>query len=195
MRLSRRLLLVFFLLASSLWLTSGLWLPSLGYFLVNADQPAKADIVVVLGGDWFGLRVLKGADLVKQGFAPKALVSGPPTYEISECDLTIPMATRRGFPREYFEPYPHQGTSTMEEARAIADHLRAIGVKRILVVTSDYHTRRAGRIWRQAAPDLDIRMIAAEDPHFHPGSWWTTREGKKTWLSESIKVLTSPFGI
>lgn len=196
MPLARRVFPAFFLLCAVIYATSGWWLPSLGYFLIKADEPVKADLIIVLGGDWFGLRVLKGGELVRRGFAPKALVSGPPHhYEVPECDLAIALAKRHGYPEEYFERYPNNANSTVDEARDLAGQLRAKGVKRVLIVTSDYHTRRAGWIWREAAPFLDIRMVASEDKYFHAESWWTSREGKKIWLMEATKVLTSPFGL
>ena len=195
MRLARRLLLSVLLLAAA-YGSRGWWLPSLGNFLIQADDPVKADMIVVLGGDWYGNRVLKGGELVRQGYAPKALVSGPPHhYGVPECDLAIALARRHGYPEEYFERYPLEANSTVEEAGALAQSLRARGARRILVVTSDYHTRRAGRIWREAAPYLDIRMVASKDKHFHAESWWTSREGQKIWLMEWAKVLTSLFGL
>src|ERR1039458_2414649 len=66
-------------------------LAALGSFLVKAGPPQKADIVVVLAGDGFGNRILKAAELVKQGWAPKVLVSGPDgNYGNHECDWAIP---------------------------------------------------------------------------------------------------------
>ena len=37
---------------------------------------------------------------------------------------------------------------------------------RIDIVTSDYHTRRAGNIYRAQAPGLEIHMVAAPDLYF-----------------------------
>ena len=54
-----------------------MWLPSLCTFLIQSEQPTSADAVVVLAGDSYGLRIQKGGDLVRAGFAPVALVSGP----------------------------------------------------------------------------------------------------------------------
>jgi uncharacterized SAM-binding protein YcdF (DUF218 family) len=51
------------------------WLSWLGSFLILADAPVRADLVVVLAGDWHGLRILEGARLVKEGYAPKVVVS------------------------------------------------------------------------------------------------------------------------
>src|SRR6185503_298684 len=81
------LLLVLALIA---FLTRSLWLPSIGYALIRNDGPAKADIAVVLAGDFWGHRVEKAAQLVKQGYVPQALVSGPPgAYGHNEADMAV----------------------------------------------------------------------------------------------------------
>ena len=53
-------------------------LPQAGNFLVCSETPQKADLILVIGGDFYGPRVLKGADLAVQGYAPLVLISGPP---------------------------------------------------------------------------------------------------------------------
>ncbi len=99
-----------------------LWFATLGSFLVSADEPAPADMVVVLAGDSSGNRILKAAELVKRGFAPKALVSGPATfYGLYESDLAIPFAERAGYPASYFIAVPNKSRSTGEEARVILE--------------------------------------------------------------------------
>ena len=42
----------------------------MGVWLVRDAAPVHADIAVVLGGDAYGHRILRAADLVKQGFVP-----------------------------------------------------------------------------------------------------------------------------
>ncbi|HZS49773.1 MAG TPA: hypothetical protein VFA54_02855, partial [Bryobacterales bacterium] len=54
-----------------------LWLREIGEFLVVSDAPQNADIAVVLAGDGFGRRILKAAELVRQGYVPRVLVDGP----------------------------------------------------------------------------------------------------------------------
>ena len=83
-------------LAGAIIATSSFWLPAIGYALVRSDGPAKAEIAVVLGGDFYGRRILKGAELVREGYIPAVLVSGPPGfYGMHECDLAIPFAAER----------------------------------------------------------------------------------------------------
>ncbi|MBZ5602215.1 MAG: YdcF family protein, partial [Acidobacteriia bacterium] len=52
-------------------------LTALGSYLVKAGPPQKADIVIVLAGDASGHRILKAAQLVREGYASKVVVSGP----------------------------------------------------------------------------------------------------------------------
>ncbi len=52
-------------------------LAGLGSYLVKADPPEKADIALVLAGDGEGNRILKAAQLARQGYVSKILVSGP----------------------------------------------------------------------------------------------------------------------
>ena len=60
----------------------------MGEMLVQTQPPFQADMISVIGGDWFGNRVLKAAQLAKDGYAPKVLVSGAGYfYGRYECDL------------------------------------------------------------------------------------------------------------
>lgn len=177
-------------------LTHSLWMAWMGAWLVQADEPFRADVVVALAGDPYGHRILKAAELVKNGFAPKVLVSGPPGfYDLHESDLAIPFVVRRGYPAEWFVPVPHNGHSTDEEARAVLPELTKFHAHRVIVVTSDYHTRRAFRILRADWPGIEIRMVPAPDEFFTANGWWHTREGRKTFLLEWTKTLTGMAGI
>ena len=180
----------------ALAVSSPVWLGWVGSFLVKTDEPFHADMVVVLAGDWAGHRILKGGELVKLGYAPKALVSGPSDYYgRSEDSLAIPFAVARGYPQEYFIGFPNASHSTVEEAQAILPELQRRGVKRFILVTSDFHTRRAGGIYRARANGFDMRVVAAPDEYFTASGWWRTREGRKTAFLEWTKTITSLFGI
>jgi uncharacterized SAM-binding protein YcdF (DUF218 family) len=165
-------------------------LAALGNFLVKAGPPEKADAIVVLAGDGFGHRILTAGDLIKQGYAPKALISGPDgNYGIYECDLAIPFAVRAGDPESYFGHLEHHARSTSDEAKVVVNQLRKMGVKRVLLVTSNFHTRRAGKIFRRTAPDLDFIVVAAPDEFFKPDSWWHDREASKIFVYEWLKTV------
>jgi uncharacterized SAM-binding protein YcdF (DUF218 family) len=167
-----------------------------GSYLVNAAPPEKADVALVLAGDFTGNRILKAGELVRQGYAPRAIVSGPSgQYGSHECDLAIAFAVRAGYPAEYFVHLEHDARSTAGEAETMIGTIRQSGAHRVLLVTSDYHTRRAGNIFRKAAPDLEFRVVAAPDVDFSPGGWWHTRQGRKVALYEWMKTVAQWFGI
>jgi uncharacterized SAM-binding protein YcdF (DUF218 family) len=151
-------------------------------------------VVLVLAGDSYGNRILKGAELVREGYAPKALISGPEgVYGLHESDLAIPFAVRAGYPESYFLSFPHAAKSTREEAEASESELHRLGAHRVLLVTSVYHTRRAGNLFRSVVPDITFIVVAAPDPYFTPGGWWHQREARKTFLMEWTKTVTSWF--
>jgi len=165
-------------------------LAAMGNYLVKSGPPQKADVIVVLAGDGFGNRILKAGELIKEGYAPKALVSGPfGNYGNYECDLAIPFAVKAGDPESDFEHFEHHAHSTAEEAQVVAAKLHQMGVKRVILVTSNYHTRRAGKIFHKAAPDLDFFVVSAPDEYFKPDSWWHDREASKTFLYEWMKTV------
>lgn len=169
-------------------------LGALGSYLVHDEPPRRADIILVLAGDASGGRILKGAELVRQGYAPRAMVSGPMVYSVHECELAIALAERAGYPASYFVHFEHDAFSTMEEAHDAAPLLRGMGVKQVLLVTSDFHTRRAGKIFRAAMPDLVFDVVGSADAHFTPQGWWKDREGRKTFVIEWMKTVSEWIG-
>ena len=178
------------------FLTYPYWFAALGGYLVQSESPVTADTAVVLAGDFTGNRIVTAAKLVKEGFAPHVLVSGPAgLYGMFECDLEIPYAVRQGYPATYFVRFPNDSKSTASEAAAIIPQLRKLHVHRIDLVTSTFHTRRSGRIFRSLAPDIETHVVAAPDPYFTPDAWWKNREGRKVFLLEWAKTVASWLGM
>lgn len=191
----RWLLAAVFLLVLIL-VTSRVWLALLGGFLVKADAPAPADMIVVLAGDFSGNRILTAGNLVRQGLAPQALISGPSQiYGQHESDLAIPFAARRGYPESYFIALPNDTRSTVSEADVVIAELRRRTAHRIDIVTSNYHTRRAGSIYRSKAKDLEIHMVSAPDQFFEPATWWKNRDARKTFAIEWMKTVATWLGM
>ena len=195
-----KFVLVLVVLAAAAVVLRSLWLPLAGYALVHDDGPAKADIAVVLAGDYYGHRILKAGDLVRAGYVPAVLVSAPPGfYGINEGELEIDFAVRHGCPRQWFIPLPNQALSTVAEARVILPDLRRRGVRSFLLVTSNYHTARAARVYRAEeraeGGGPAMRVVAVPDEFFSPGSWWRNRESQKTVFLEWCKTVATALGM
>ena len=190
-------LLVIVCLVIIVWLYAAEIARAPAAFLDVGEAPEKADAAVVLAGGWSGERVLAAGALVKQGFVPIVLLSGPKMYyERPECDYAIPYAVDHGYPAKSFACVPMTGVySTRDEAEAMTDEIRKRGLKRILLVTSNYHTRRAARFFRKQAPDIEFVPIGVPPRTFQLSRWYEEREGWKTLMLEWMKLITSTVGI
>ncbi len=170
-------------------------LSALGGYLVKSEPPFKADVVVVLAGDDRGNRIQKGAELVKEGWAPLALVSGPLIcYGNRESDLAIALAVKRGFPAAWFAGVPIEGRSTREEAREIVAELDRRHANRFILVTSNFHTRRAASVYSSLVSRDRFRTVGARDWAFNR-EWWRTRNGQKQVFFEWTKTVAYWFGL
>ena len=185
-----RLAAILFCLAAATWLFSTPILRALGSLLVNDGPPVAADMIVVLAGDYPGDRVLKGAELAREGFAPKVIISNSASvYSHTEAELGAEFVIRHGYSPELLIIAGWFSNSTADEAEAVIGELRKRGAHRILVVTSLWHTARARRIYRRLAPDLEIHMVGSSDPKWNNGNWWIEREGRKIYFLEAVKTI------
>lgn len=144
-----------------------------GRFLVAEASLTQPDLILVLGGDFFGARVVHAARLGTEGVAPRVLISGPPYHQQFESDLAIEYLNRKhGYPRSLFIGFQHRARNTLEEAVTLRPELERLRVKKVLLVTSNYHSRRALAIFRAMVPGIEFGMAPADDPQFHPERWW-----------------------
>jgi uncharacterized SAM-binding protein YcdF (DUF218 family) len=201
MSVRRRVSLVFlgvlFLIAISV---AAFWLRLdrnriLGDFLIRNDRPETADLIVVLGGDFWGSRVLSGAELVKKGYAPAALISGPPyrfspqSEYVPESDLAIQFLVQKGYSPSWFISYPNTARATIDEVGLLLKELKRRHARKFLVVTSNYHSRRAGLVFRMLCLTCEFRVIAAPEDGFNP----ELDRGFDRIYQELPKLLATPF--
>lgn len=160
-----------------------------GNFWVVNDAPEHSDAIVILGDDDYEAdRATRAAELYKAGWAPRIVASGrylrpyAGIAELMEHDLTD-----RGVPKSAIVRFAHHASDTREEAAAVAPFLAQHGWRKILLVTSTYHTRRSRFIFERTLPaDFKLRVVAAHDVEYDPDGWWRTREGLKRFLHETL---------
>jgi len=173
-------------------------LSAAGRALVEDNGAQQADCILVLGGDEYGNRIVKAAELIREGYAPYALVDGPRLLVSHESDATIQFAVQNGFPASYFRAVwlPKGVDSTSTEVLYVANSvLKPNHIRKILLVTSNYHTRRAAHFMRKQVPWLQIVAVPASDPYFGPDNWWKSRNGKKIFLLEWTKTITEWWSV
>jgi uncharacterized SAM-binding protein YcdF (DUF218 family) len=167
-----------------------------GTYLDAGAPPQKADAILVPAGGKSGERILKAGELVRQGYAPVAYISGPRTfYGMPECAASIPYAGRHGYPVAIFRCIENEELSTATEAQACCAALQRAGVRKFLLVTTAFHSRRATLLYHKFCPQLEFVTVSAESPLFVNRYWFRVREGRKTILAEYVKLLATPFGL
>ena len=158
-------------------------------FLV-VDNPERSDAIVVLAGDT-SARPARGLELLRQGMATHLFLDVEGDEEIYDQKLT-------GIAQRYLGSLPEaeqlsvcaiEGRSTLAETADVANCLRPMGARRVLIVTSDFHSRRALAIFSQRLPQYHWSMAAARNPAVFGKAWWTHREWAKTTVEEWAKLI------
>ena len=142
---------------------------------------------MVLGDDnFYADRATHAAELFRQGVAPEVVASGRrlrPNAGVSE--LTEHDLIERGVPKEKIERFTHDADSTIEEAEAVANLPKERHWKSFVIVTSNYHTRRARYIYAKVFPaGITVSVASARDGDFDPERWWEKRKSIKLFTRE-----------
>jgi uncharacterized SAM-binding protein YcdF (DUF218 family) len=165
-----------------------------GNFWVVDESPQVSDAIVILSDDDYdAVRASRAADLYRASWAPRTVASGRALRSYASiAELMQHDLGDRGVPATAVVRFPNRARNTLEEAGAVSEFLTSHGWKKIIVVTSNYHTRRARFIYeRSLAPGSELRVVAASDPAYDPNSWWRTREGLKTFFYESVGYVVA----
>jgi uncharacterized SAM-binding protein YcdF (DUF218 family) len=129
-------------------------------FLKVQSPMATTDMIVVPGGDSEN-RTRRAAELFVQKRAGKILLSGNGDCEWNKAELL-----RNGVPASAIL-LECDSASTKENAEFSAPLLRAHGAKRVILVTSWYHSRRVLQTFRSFAPEIEFISLPAPRPA-HP---------------------------
>lgn len=173
-------------------------LTGVGDYLIVEDELHPAEIIFLLNGD-FNTRPFYAAELYAQGLAPRiviARVEPSPAERLgllpNETDISARILEMQGVPAEAITilPVPGGVTSTYEEAAVLRAYVEASGIRRVILVTSAFHTRRAGWIVRQELKGLDvtIELAAARNPDYDETNWWQSEAGLINVNNEYIKL-------
>ena len=179
-----------------------------GRYLQHEDPLQKADVILVPAGTRAD-RLLEGYDLYKDGWAPIVMLSpGRPepgerllrsrgiAFPL-EVELQRDVLIRLGVPANAVIAPPGYMDNTAQEARLLRDTVRARGWRRVIVVTSKYHTRRSGFAFRQAMAKTGAQVIMRSsryDPS-DPANWWRIRADFRFAISEWQKLIAYRFGL
>jgi hypothetical protein len=160
-----------------------------GYMLV-VDSPQPSDVILVLAGET-DHRPMRAIQLLDQGFARGIVLDVPSDakdFGFSEIELA----------RRYVEKFPEAsaisicpivGLSTKDESHDAEKCLASESGTRILLVTSEFHTRRALSVFQHEMRGKSFSIAAARDDREFGERWWQHRQWAKTCAYEWMRWI------
>lgn len=170
------------------------------FFTVNTARPG-ADAMVVLAGSMKN-RLTATVHAVHAGYAKKVLITDVrlETELYPEIIKGWTFIADTIFSLEKIEhvlvpslkgPVGKGATSTFDEAYDIAEYCRVNNLKRIIILTDDFHTRRARycfrKVFRKMKVETEIETMGCSNAVFNEKNWWTTEDGLQQYVLEPIK--------
>ncbi len=170
-------------------------LRGIGFWLINEDDLEKADAIIVLGGNSFE-RCPKAKQLFNQKHALKIICFGSyisPQLKslginISEAENSKKYLNKIGVPDSCIVAYK-KGTSTIEESYELKKLAKKAHYKKLIIVTSLFHTARVRKYFNSTFYDSGIKLIVrgAYPKNYSINKWWQSEEGLLFVNNEYVK--------
>lgn len=170
-------------------LLAGVFVVFVSFYLPYETPLQKADaIIAVSGGDTKG-RTAHAIKLYQSGWAPQLIFSGAAKdpKSASNAKVMMSMAVSQGISPDVIS-IDEQSRDTRENAEKTK---ALIGDKKtIILVTSDYHQRRALREFQRVLGD-DITIISspANDKNWNAQTWFLTPYGWWISITEATRAV------
>jgi uncharacterized SAM-binding protein YcdF (DUF218 family) len=160
-----------------------------GPFLI-VDDPQKSDVIVVLAGET-DQRPARALELLRQGYAGKVVFDVPGNAKVyGSTYVEIAQRWAASLPEaSALTVCPIRGLSTKSEVAESTECAKNAGAGSILLVSSDFHTRRALSVFKHHLPHTSIHVAAAYDAAQFGQPWWRQRQWAKTNVDEWLRLL------
>ena len=158
--------------------------------MLVVDAPQPADVILVLAGET-DRRPARALQLLDQGYGRRVLIDVPAAAKVYEStQLQLAEKYIRGLPQSVSVGIcPIKGLSTREESLAVEKCLAGEAGGRILIVTSEFHTRRSLSIFHREIRGKSFSVAAARDDSQFGTRWWTHRQWAKTCVDEWLRLI------
>jgi uncharacterized SAM-binding protein YcdF (DUF218 family) len=167
-----------------------LWLAARSAAFLIVDNPIKSDVILVLAGET-EQRPARALELFNQGFGARVafdVPADPKVYGSTFVQLAEKWAAEQP-QAAALSICPTHALSTKAESLEAADCLRKLGARSVLLVTSDFHTRRALSIFQKEDPGWTFSVAAAYDDAQFGVPWWKHRQWAKTNVDEWLRMF------
>ena len=165
---------------------------SSGTFLV-VDNREKSDAILVTQGDWLDAPYWTGLHLLTGGYGRELIIdarSNRVFFGRSQAEWAGEFIGKTaGSAPGRVRVCPIAADTTAEEALETANCLKRDGIGSVLLVVSDFHTRRSLAIFSRLLPHYRWSITAVSDPTYFSGQWWRKREWIRTVVVEWEHLL------
>ena len=160
-----------------------------GSFLI-IDAPRRSDAILVLAGET-DRRPQRALELLSQGYGKRVVLNVPSNAKLYEfTQLELAQKYIQDLPQgELVSVCPIDGLSTKEESKDAEKCLQRLGAESVLIVTSDFHTRRSLAVFRREFPRHEYSVAAARNDEGFGSRWWTHRQWAKTFVDEWLRLI------
>ena len=166
------------------------WFVLAGWILEETDPAAQSDVVVVPSGDVLGNRLIAGARALEQTGSGRLVVFVEEGAVYDKQQAAGDFLEREGIDPARVRLLP-PGGSTAEEAGVFAALAQRCGWRSATVVTSPFHTRRAGWLFRRALGlPVGVRVLS-DGESFDPWTWWSDDATSEAVVLEWTKMLVA----
>jgi hypothetical protein len=160
-----------------------------GEFL-QVDAPRRSDVILVLAGET-DRRPQRALELLSQGYGRLVVLDVPTNgklYSFTQIDLAQRYIGNLAQGASV-SVCPIDGLSTKDESKDAERCLQQAGAQSVLIVTSDFHTRRALDVFRREIPAHLYSVAASHDNAQFGTNWWTHRQWAKTLFDEWLRLI------
>jgi uncharacterized SAM-binding protein YcdF (DUF218 family) len=169
-------------------------LRSIGEAWIVEDPLERSDAIIILSDDnFYADRATRAAELFRRGLAPEIIASGRrlrPFAGIAE--LMVHDLFERGVPKDKIEAFAQDADNTKDETIALSQLAARKKWHSVIVVTSNFHTRRARYIFLHVfPPTIRVQIASARDGDFDPEQWWQHRKSIKELTLELAKFTVA----
>lgn len=163
-----------------------------------ADDGSHGDCIFVFGSNKsLRYRLPAAVELYRQGRAPKLLLSGGTVWpaQSNQCEAMLmrERAIELGVPPEHIlteTESRHTKENVLASLLLLDRGLMLQNVRRLLVVTSAYHVRRAHLTLKTYMPRwVQYTLCPVDDQTTKRDNWWLSAEGAKRVEAESRKII------
>lgn len=162
----------------------------IGKALVRSDEIKSADCIVVLAGDSTGERMNGAIKLFKNGCAGYIVFWGGAKHYLESAFRQLE-ANGVSQDRIVWSNQKLDENNTYGEALVNIELLQKKHFHSFILVTSDYHTARAGRVYAALAAQnkMTITVYPVCEKGIELNNWWKNDAGRKAVLYEWQKTI------